>query len=136
MKRENFQVAKCTVERLMRNLGLKGVVRGRRIRTTIPDKTPLRPLDQVNRKFIASRPNQLWVAEFTYVAYWKGFVNIAFVIDMFARIMVVWRVASSLNVDLTLDALEQALWVRHVKRGLIHHKDGSGQYLGSKKPNG
>jgi putative transposase len=123
MKREGFQVAKCTVERLMRSLGLKGVVRGRRIRTTIPDQTAPRPLDLVNREFVASRPNQLWVADFTYVATWKGFVYVAFVIDVFARRIVGWRVASSMKVDLTLDALEQALWARQVKRGLIHHSD-------------
>jgi putative transposase len=132
MKREGFQVAKCTVERLMRSLGLKGVVRGRRIRTTIPDQTAPRPLDLVNREFVASRPNQLWVADFTYVATWKGFVYVAFVIDVFARRIVGWRVASSMKVDLTLDALEQALWARQVKRGLIHHSDRGSQYLAIK----
>ena len=132
LNREGIPVARCTVERLMRNLGLRGAIRGKRIRTTIPAKESDRPLDLVKREFAASRPNQLWVSDFTYVSTWKGFVYVAFVIDVFSRMIVGWRVATSMTVDLTLDALEQALWVRHVKAGLIHHSDRGSQYLAIK----
>jgi putative transposase len=108
--RERFSVARCTVERLMRSLGIQGVVRGRKCRTTIPADCAERPLDRVNRQFQASRPNQLWVADFTYVATWSGFVYVAFVIDVFARSIIGWRVARSMHAELVLDALEQALW--------------------------
>jgi transposase InsO family protein len=110
--REGQVVARCTVERLMRDLGLRGVVRGRKCRTTIADDSAERPLDRVNRQFSASRPNQLWVADFTYVATWAGFVYVAFVIDVFARRIIGWRAARSMQTDLVLDALEQALWAR------------------------
>ena len=110
--RQRFPVARCTVERLMRSLGIQGVVRGRRCRTTIPADCTERPLDRVNRQFQASRPNQLWVADFTYVATWSGFVYVAFVIDVFARRIIGWRVARSMHAELVLDALEQALWSR------------------------
>jgi transposase InsO family protein len=129
MNREGIAVARCTVERLMRGLGIQGVVRGRRIRTTIPGEDGARPLDLVNREFSAERPNQLWVADITYVATWSGFVYVGFVIDVFARMIVGWRVSPSMNAELTLDALEQALWARRLKGGLIHHSDRGSQYL-------
>jgi transposase InsO family protein len=129
LKREGIAVARCTVERLMRALGLQGVRRGRRCRTTIPDTAAERPEDLVNRQFTATRPNQLWVADFTYVATWAGFVYVAFVIDVFARRIVGWRVARSMHTDLVLDALEQALWSRAAPLGLVHHSDRGSQYL-------
>ena len=127
--REEFAVARCTVERLMRSLGLQGAVRGRRCRTTIPDESTERPLDRVKRQFQASRPNQLWVADFTYVATWAGFVYVAFVIDVFARRIIGWRVARSMHAELVLDALEQALWARSGIEGVVHHSDRGSQYL-------
>jgi putative transposase len=127
--REQFEVARCTVERLMRALGLQGVVRGRTCRTTVGDDALERPADLVNRQFTATRPNQLWVADITYVATWAGFVYVAFVIDVFARRIVGWRVANSLRTDLVLDALEQALWSRRGTQGLVHHSDRGSQYL-------
>jgi putative transposase len=129
LQREGFVVARCTVERLMRQLGLAGVVRGRRCRTTIPADLADRPADRVQRQFTASRPNQLWVADFTYVATWAGFVYVAFVIDVFARRIVGWRVARSMSTALVLDALEQALHARRAGHGLIHHSDRGSQYL-------
>jgi len=123
LRREGRPVARCTVERLMRQQGLAGVVRGRRCRTTIPAELAARPLDRVQRQFTASRPNQLWVADLTYVATWVGFVYVAFVIDAFARRIVGWRVTRSLHTDLVLDALEQALHARQAGEGLIHHSD-------------
>jgi putative transposase len=127
--REGIEAARCTVERLMRSLGLAGAVRGKRCRTTIPDEHGERPLDRVNRQFNATRPNQLWVADFTFVATWSGFVYVAFVIDAFARRIVGWRVARSMHTDLVLDALEQALWARKATAGLVHHSDRGSQYL-------
>jgi putative transposase len=127
--REDFKVARCTVERLMRSLGLQGAVRGRKCRTTIADEGAERPLDLVKRQFQASRPNQLWVADFTYVATWAGFVYVAFVIDAFARRIVGWRVARSMRAELVLDALEQALWSRSGTKGVVHHSDRGSQYL-------
>jgi putative transposase len=113
----------------MRTMGLQGVVRGKRIRTTVADEKTCRPSDLVNREFTDSRPNELWVADFTYVATWKGFVYVAFVIDVFARMIVGCRVSASMNTDMTLDALEQALWARTITSGLIHHSDLGSQYL-------
>jgi transposase InsO family protein len=127
--REAFVVARCTVERLMRSMGLSGVVRGRKCRTTIAEEAAERPLDRVNRQFAASRPNELWVADFTYVATWAGFVYVAFVIDVFARRIIGWRVAHSMRAELVLDALEQALWSRSGVQGLVHHSDRGTQYL-------
>jgi len=127
--REGHAVARCTIERLMRGLGLQGVVRGRKCRTTISDDGAERPLDRVNRQFQAGRPNQLWVADFTYVATWTGFVYVAFVIDVFARRIIGWRVARSMHTDLVLDALEQALWSRSGIKGVVHHSDRGSQYL-------
>ena len=130
LKRENWEVARCTVERLMARLGLSGAVRGgKKYRTTIPDTAAARPADLVNRQFQAERPNQLWVADFTYVATWSGLVFVAFVIDVFARRIVGWRVARSMKAELVLDALEQALWARTDTEGLIHHSDRGSQYL-------
>jgi transposase InsO family protein len=129
LRREGRPAARCTVERLMGRLGLKGVVRGRRCRTTIPADLADRPADRVQRVFKASRPNQLWVADITYVATWAGFVYVAFVIDVFARRIVGWRVTRSLYTDLVLDALEQALHARQAGHGLIHHSDHGCQYL-------
>ena len=123
LQREGFDLARCTIERLMREMGLQGVIRGRTKRTTIPADRESRPLDLVQRRFRADRPNQLWVADFTYVATWSGFVYVAFVIDVFSRMIVGWRVSSSMSADFTLDALEQALWARKVKGNLIHHSD-------------
>ena len=129
LKRENVVAARCTIERLIRALELRGVVRGRHCRTTIPAANVERPLDRVNRQFRASRPNQLWVADFTYVATWSGFVYVAFVIDVYARRIIGWRVARSMQTDLVLDALEQALWARSDAKGVIHHSDRGCQYL-------
>jgi len=129
LQREGHAVARCTVERLMREMGLSGVIRGRSKRTTIPSDKDPQPLDLVQRRFRADRPNQLWVADFTYVATWSGFVYVAFVIDVFSRMIVGWRVSSSMSAALTLDALEQALWARKVKGDLIHHSDRGSQYL-------
>jgi putative transposase len=127
--REGMSVARCTVERLMRLQKLQGVRRGKRLWTTIPDEAAQRPRDLVERQFSAVRPNQLWVADFTYVSTWTGFVFVAFVIDVFARRIVGWRVARSMTTDLALDALEQAIWARKMPTGLIHHSDRGGQYL-------
>jgi len=129
LRREEVPVARCTVERLMRVLGLQGAVRGRKWRTTIADDSAVRPLDRVNRQFQATRPNELWVADFTYVATWSGVVYVAFVIDVFARRIIGWRVARSMNAELVLDALEQALWARSDVQGVVHHSDRGSQYL-------
>jgi transposase InsO family protein len=127
LHREHIPVARCTVERLMRQEGLRGVVRGRRTRTTTPDEALEQPLDRVQRCFAASRPDQLWVADFTFVATWAGFVYVAFVIDVFARRIVGWRVSRSMHTELVLDALEQALHARQAEQGLIHHSDHGSQ---------
>ena len=129
--REGIVVARCTVARLMRAMGLKGVVRGKTVRTTLPDPAALCPLDRVNRQFKAPRPNALWVSDFTYVATWSGFVYVAFVIDVFARRIVGWRVSRTAHAAFVLDALEQALHERrpHQGGGLVHHSDRGSQYL-------
>jgi transposase InsO family protein len=129
LRREGHVVARCTVARLMRGLGLRGVVRGRRVRTTIPDELAARPQDLVQRAFHATRPNQLWVSDLTYVATWHGCVYVAFVIDVFARRIVGWRAAASLRSDLALDALEQALYDRELDDPLVNHSDRGVQYL-------
>jgi transposase InsO family protein len=118
----------CTIERLMREMGLRGVISGKKKRTTIRSDTDPHSLDLVRRRFHSDRPNQLWVADFTYVATWSGFVHTAFIIDVFSRMIVGWRVSSSMSADLTLDALEQALWARKVKGQLIHHSDKGSQH--------
>ena len=130
LRREEIDVARCTVERLMRVNGLRGAVRGRAFKvTTVADGAAVRPPDLVQREFRAERPNQLWVADLTYVATWAGFVYVAFVIDVFARSIVGWRVSSSLRSDLALDALEQALHARAPADDLVHHSDRGVQYL-------
>lgn len=129
LNREGIEVARCTVSRLMREMGLRGAVRGRRVRTTVPADQAERPLDLVERDFSAERPNQLWVSDLTYVATWRGFVYVAFVIDVFSRRIVGWRVSNSLRTDLALDALEQALYERDTGGALTHHSDRGVQYL-------
>ena len=131
MKREGFCIARCTVERLMKRLGLQGVRRGKVVRTTISDMTAPCPLDRVNRQFKADRPNQLWVSDFTYVSTWQGWLYVAFVVDVYARRIVGWRVSSSMHTDFVLDALEQALYARQPTRNdeLIHHSDRGSQYV-------
>jgi putative transposase len=132
LTREKIQVARCTVRRLMREMGLAGAVRGRAWVTTTCSPLALdRPTDLVNRTFTATRPNQLWVSDFTYVATWVGFVYVAFVIDVFARRIVGWRVSSSLRTDFVLDALEQSIHARGgaIPAGLVHHSDQGTQYL-------
>ena len=129
LNREGIAVARCTVERLMRQMGLQGAVRGRKFKTTVADDGAARPADLVDRDFTADRPNQLWVADLTYVATWRGFVFVAFVIDVFSRTIVGWRASSSLRTDLALDALEQALWARPDTDHLVHHSDRGVQYL-------
>jgi putative transposase len=130
LHREGIRVARCTVERLMRELGLEGVRRGKARRTTTADPAAARPADLVERNFSASRPNQLWVADLTYVATWSGFVYVAFVIDAFSRFLVGWQASRSLRTDLALDALEMAIWRRQAQlQGLVHHSDRGSQYL-------
>jgi len=125
MNREGITVARCTVERLMKRLGLQGVRRGKVVRTTVADPAAACPLDKVNRQFKADRPNQLWVSDFTYVSTWQGWLYVAFIIDVFARRIVGWRVSRSMRTDFVLDALEQALYDRQPERtdALIHHSD-------------
>lgn len=129
LKREGIEAPRCTVERLMRQIGLQGAVRGRKFKTTIADDSVARPADLVKRDFTAARPNQLWVADLTYVATWRGFVYVAFIIDVFARLIVGWRVSNSLRSDLALDALEQARYDRGGGDGLVHHSDRGVQYV-------
>ena len=132
--REGEDVARCTVARLMRRMGLQGVIRGKRVKTTISDKAAPCPLDRVNRQFRAPRPNLLWVSDFTYVATWAGLVYVAFVIDAYARRIVGWRVSRSAHAGFVLDALEQALHVRRPVSGsgLVHHSDRGVQYVSIK----
>ena len=131
LRREGMAVARCTVERLMRRQGLRGVVRGKVVRTTVSDGKAPCPLDRVNRQFRAERPNQLWVSDFTYVSTWQGWLYVAFVIDVFARRIVGWRVSTSMKTHFVLDALEQALYARQPERdsALIHHSDRRSQYV-------
>ena len=134
LKREGEDVARCTVARLMREMGLQGAVRGKRVRTTVSDSSAPCPLDKVNRQFRAPRPNALWVSDFTYVATWAGFVYVAFVIDAFARRIVGWRVSRTAHAGFVLDALEQALHDRRPVHGdgLVHHSDRGVQYVSIK----
>jgi putative transposase len=131
MARERFEVARCTVERLMRGMGLQGVIRGKPVRTTLQDKAAPCPLDHVNRVFHAPAPNMLWVSDFTYVSTWTGFVYVAFVIDVYARRIVGWRTSRTAHASFVLDALEQALHERRPTRrgGLVHHSDRGSQYV-------
>ena len=129
LNREGILVARCTVERLMKKAGLQGARRGKRIRTTVSDTRAPCSQDRVNRQFVADRPNQLWVSDFTYVSTWQGFVYVAFVIDVFARYIVGWRVSASMTTDFVLDALEQALYARRPDQELVHHSDRGAQYV-------
>jgi transposase InsO family protein len=130
LHREGITVARCTVERLMGELHLEGVRRGKPRRTTMADTAAAQPADLVERDFSATRPNQLWVADLTYVATWAGFVYVALVIDAFSRFIVGWQASRSLRTDLALDALEMAIWRRQAQLdGLVHHSDRGGQYL-------
>jgi putative transposase len=130
LNREGISVARCTVERLMRELGLEGVRRGKARKTTTPEETAVRPPDLVDRDFSASRPNQLWVADLTYVRTWSGFVYASFVIDVYSRFIVGWQTSRSLRTDLAIDALEMAIWRRQEDlQGLVHHSDRGSQYL-------
>jgi putative transposase len=133
LNREGIAVARCTVERLMRGLGLVGVRRGKKVRTTVADGSAPRPADLVDRHFAAPAPDRLWVADFTYVSTWSGTVYVAFVIDAYARRILGWRVATTMRTELVLDALEQALWTRAREgsldlTGLVHHNDAGSQY--------
>lgn len=126
-------VARCTVERLMTQMGISGVVRGKTPRTTVADENAARPADRVDRRFVASAPDRLWVADFTYVATWAGTVYVAFVIDVFSRRVVGWRASTTMTTPLVLDALEMALWTRRKEgatdlSGLVHHNDAGSQY--------
>ena len=134
LSRAGIDVARCTVERLMRDMGLQGVVRGRKIVTTVPDAARPCPEDKVSRVFRADRPDKLWVSDFTYVPTWPGTVYVAFVIDVYARRIVGWRVSSSMTTEFVLDALEQAIRQRnpHGNKDLVHHSDRGSQYLSIK----
>ena len=134
LQRESFDVARCTVERLMRGMGLRGVIRGKPARTTVSDKAAPCALDHVNRQFHAPRPNALWVSDFTYVSTWTGFVYVAFVIDAYARRIVGWRTSRTAHASFVLDALEQALHDRQPahRGGLVHHSDRGSQYVSIK----
>lgn len=130
LRREGYVVARCTIGRLMADMGLRGVQRGRKQFTTIPDDSAARPADLVDRQFVADRPNQLWLADITYVSTWQGWLYVAFILDVHSRVIVGWQIASHLRTDLVLDALEMALWRRDLTFGeLIHHSDRGSQYL-------
>lgn len=131
MHRERLPIARCTVERLMARLGIEGVRRGKRMRTTVPDASKPCPRDLVRRAFHADRPNRLWVADFTYVSTWQGWMYVAFVIDAYAKRIVGWRTSSRMTTDFVLDALEQALYDRRPDpaTGLVHHSDRGAQYV-------
>jgi putative transposase len=133
LRRLGHEVARCTVERLMRRLGLAGVTRGRTVVTTMPDEAAARPTDLVERNFTAARPNRLWCADFTYVPTWAGMVYVAFVFDVFSRRILGWRAAVRMHTELVLDALEMAVWIRAKEghrdlSGLVHHTDAGSQY--------
>lgn len=134
LRREGFLVARCTVERLMRELGLQGVVRGKSWSTTLPDEGAPRPADLVERNFTVPAPNRLWVADLTYIRTWSGFCYAAFVVDAYSRTILGWQISRSLRTDLALDALEMAIWRRELEAvenldGLVHHTDRGVQYL-------
>lgn len=132
MRREGFDIARCTVARLMKDMGIQGIIRGKPHRTTIPDKSAPCPQDKVNRQFRMPAPDMLWVSDFTYVASWTGFVYVAFVIDAYARRIVGWRVSRTAHAGFVLDALEQAVHQRRPGKGLVHHSDRGSQYLSIK----
>ena len=128
LRKQGYVIARCTVARLMADMGLRGVQRGRRQFTTIPDDTAVRPADLVERQFVAERPNQLWLADITYVSTWEGWLYVALILDVHSRMIVGWQIANHLRTDLTLDALEMALWRRDVTFGdLTHHSDRGSQ---------
>ncbi len=129
LNREGIRVARCSVERLMSEMGLHGAVRGKKKRTTIPADAATRPPDLVDRQFTVGAPNRVWVADITYVATWSGFTYVAFVIDAYSRFIVGWQASRSLRTDLALDALEQSIWSRDLDGQLVHHSDAGGQYL-------
>ncbi len=130
LRKEGYVSARCTVTRLMADIGLRGVQRGRKQFTTIADDTSPRPADLVERQFVAERPNQLWLADITYVSTWQGWLYVAFIVDVHSRMIVGWQLANHLRTDLVLDALEMALWRRDLTYGhLIHHCDRGCQYL-------
>lgn len=131
LSREGFNAARCTVARLMKDMGIQGIIRGKPHKTSVPDKKQPCPLDKVNRQFRVPGPSMLWVSDFTYVATWTGFAYVAFVIDAYARKIVGWRVSTSAHAGFVLDALEQAVHDRRPAKGtgLVHHPDGSSQYL-------
>jgi transposase InsO family protein len=129
MRREGFDIARSTVARLMKDIGIEGIIRGKKHRTTIPDKIRPCPLHKVNRQFKAPAPNMLWVSDFTYVATWQGFVHVAFVIDALARRIVGWPVSRTAHAGFVLDALEQAVLQRQPGSGLVHHSHRGSQYL-------
>jgi len=133
LNREGIEVARCTVERLMKDLALQGVRRGKRWKTTTPDPAAARPADLVKRRFLPSAPNRLWVADYTYVSTWSGMVYVAFVIDAYARRILGWRASTNMRTDLVLDTIEQAIWTREKEgvsdlSGLVHHTDAGSQY--------
>jgi putative transposase len=129
LRREDYVVARCTVTRLMAQMGLRGVQRGTKRFTTIADSTAARPPDLVDRRFVAGRPNQLWLADITYASSWEGWLYVAFVLDVYSRVIVGWQIADHLRTDLVLDALEMAIWRRDLTSGgLIHHSDAGCQY--------
>lgn len=134
LQREGFDIARCTVARLMNSMGLEGIIRGKSVRTTVADKAAPCPLDHVNRQFHAAAPNMLWVSDFTYVATWTGFVYVAFVIDAYARRIVGWQASRTAHAGFVLDALEQALHDRRPvhRGGLVHHSDRGSQYVSIK----
>jgi transposase InsO family protein len=134
LQREGFEIARCTVARLMRTLGLQGIIRGKPVKTTVSDKAAPCPFDRVNRHFKAPAPNMLWLSDFTYVATWQGFVYVAFVIDAFARRIIGWRASRTAHAGFVLDALDQALHDRRPihRGGLIHHSDRGVQYVSIK----
>ena len=132
LKRESMDVARCTVERLMRDMGLKGAIRGKPFKTTVSDKSAPCPLDHVNRQFRSTAPNRLWVSDFTYVSSWTGFAYVAFIIDVFARRIVGWKASRQAHAGFVLDALEQALHERRPAGQLIHHSDRGSQYVSIK----
>jgi putative transposase len=134
LNREGFDVARCTVERLMKSMGLQGVIRGKPVKTTVSDKAAPCPLDRVNRQFWAPAPNRLWVSDFTYVSTWVGRLYVAFVIDAYARKIVGWRVSRTMTAGFVLDALDQALAARrpYAGGGLVHHSDRGSQYISLK----
>lgn len=128
LHRQGMAVGRCRVERLMKHAGLAGVQRHKRRFTTRVDQTAPRPADLVDRRFVASQPNQLWVADLTYVRTYEGFVYAAFILDVYSRVVVGWQLSDNLRTDLALDALEMAVWQRRVDGGLIHHSDRGSQY--------